>query len=82
LNPFRRKQSPNRVTYGKTETKIFAAEYLAAELLRSGRSKDHARVIALLEGGHLDMREFRQLIGRHGLADKWKTFARQFQLEE
>jgi hypothetical protein len=71
-----------RVTYGKTETKIFAAEYLAAELLRSGRRKDHARVIALLEGGHLDMREFRQLIGRHGLADKWKTFARQFQLEE
>ena len=70
------------VTFGKTETKIFAPEYLAAELLRSGRRKDHARVIALLEGNHVDMRKFRELITRHGLADKWKTFAMQFQLEE
>ena len=70
------------VTYGKTETKIFAAEYLAAELLRSGRRKDHARVIDLLEGDHVDMEIFRELISRHGLMDKWKVFAKQFQLEE
>lgn len=70
------------VTYGKTETKIFAPEYLAAELLRSGRRKDHARVIDLIEGNHVDMRIFRELVSRHGLADKWKTFAKQFQLEE
>jgi len=71
-----------RVTYGKTETKIFAPEYLAAELLRSGRRKDHARVIDLLEGHHVDMGKFREIVSRHGLAGKWKTFARQFQLEE
>jgi hypothetical protein len=71
-----------RVKYGETETKIFAPEYLAAELLRSGRRKDHARVIDLLEGNHVDMRRFREIVGRHGLADKWKTFARQFRLEE
>ncbi len=34
------------VPFGKTETKVFPPEYLAAELLRSGRRKDHARVIA------------------------------------
>ena len=71
-----------RVTYGKTETNIFAPEYLAAELLRSGRRKDHARVIDLLEGNHVDMRLFREIIKRHGLVDKWKTFAKQFELEE
>jgi hypothetical protein len=70
------------VTFGKTETKIFAPEYLAAELLRSGRRKDHARVIDLIEGNHVDMRLFRELVNRHGLAEQWKTFANQFQLEE
>lgn len=70
------------VTYGKTETKIFAPEYLAAELLRSGRRKDHARVIDLIEGNHVDMRILRELVSRHGLAGEWKMFAKQFQLEE
>lgn len=70
------------VTFGQTETKIFAPEYLAAELLRSGRRKDHVRVIDLLEGNHIDMKLFRDLISRHSLIDKWQKFARQFQLEE
>src|SRR5258706_15965131 len=38
-----------KVPFGQTGTKIFPSEYLAAELLRSGRRKDHARVIALIE---------------------------------
>lgn len=70
------------VTYGKTETNIFTAEYLAAELLRSGRRKDHARVIALLEGNHVDLKPFREIISRYGLTEKWKAFAKQFNLEE
>jgi hypothetical protein len=71
-----------RVTYGETETNIFTAEYLAAELLRSGRRKDHARVIALIEGKRVDMKALRDIISRHGLIDKWKKFAKQFDLEE
>jgi len=71
-----------RVTYGETETNIFTAEYLAAELLRSGRRKDHARVIALIEGKRVDMKVLRDIISRHGLSDKWKKFAKQFDLEE
>lgn len=70
------------VTYGKAETNIFTAEYLAAELLRSGRRKDHARVIALIESNCVDMKILRDIISRHGLSDKWKKFARQFDLEE
>ena len=71
-----------RVTYGTTETKIFGPEYLAAELLRSGRRKDHARVVALIEAKKVDMKLLRDIIDRHGLSDKWKTFAKQFSLEE
>jgi hypothetical protein len=71
-----------RVTYGETETNIFTADYLAAELLRSGRRKDHARVIALIEGNRVDMKLFRDIIVRHHLTDKWKKFARQFDLDE
>jgi hypothetical protein len=71
-----------RVTFGKTETNIFAAEYLAAELLRSGRGKDLVRVLALLEGNHVNMKEFREIIHRHGLTEKWKKFTKQFDLED
>jgi len=71
-----------RVTYGETETSIFTAEYLAAELLRSGRRKDHARVIALIEGNCVDMEILRDIIRRYRLTEKWKRFAKQFDLEE
>src|SRR5262249_4545464 len=67
-----------RVTFGETDTNIFTAEYLAAELLRSGRRKDHARVIALIEGNRVNMEMLRDIIGRHNLTDKWKKFAHQF----
>ena len=70
------------VPFGKTETRIFSPEYLAAELLRSGRRKDHARVIALIEAKKVNMNSLRDIIKRHNLADKWKVFARQFDLEE
>ena len=70
------------VPFGKTEAKIFSAEYLAAELLRSGRRKDHARVIALIEAKKVNMNSLRDIIKRHDLTDKWKAFARQFDLEE
>ena len=68
--------------YGATETRIFSAEYLAAELLRSGRPKDLMRVIALLESGKLDKDLFRDIIKRHGLNEKWVDFAKRFDQEE
>ena len=71
-----------RVTYGATETKIFTAEYLAAELLRSGRLKDKVRVMALIKGDDFDTNLFHEIVTKHGLADTWKKFALQFDLEE
>ena len=72
----------DRVAFAGVYTLIFSAEHLAAELLRSGRPKDHARVISLLESGQLDMTVFRDIISRHGLAETWKQFSSQYDLEE
>lgn len=71
-----------KVTYGETETMIFSPEYLAAELLRSGRPKDQLRVMALIEAEKLDTDLFRDIINRHGLNENWITFAKRFNLEE
>lgn len=68
------------VFYGETPTFIFSPEHLAAELLRSGRNKDHIRVIALLESGKMDLNLFRDIVHRHELAEKWKAFAERFDL--
>ena len=70
------------VAYGESYTLLFSAEHLAAELLRSGRPKDYARVVALIESEQVDMRVFRDIIRRHDLAEKWKEFAARFDLEE
>ena len=71
-----------RVTYGETHTFIFTREHLAAELLRSGRHKDHVRVIDLIESGQMDMSVFRDIIHRHDLSEKWKEFVTRFEPEE
>lgn len=71
-----------QVKYGETTTKLFSPEYLAAELLRSGRLKDQVRVAALIESGHLDMALFRDILNRHGLAEKWATFEKRFDVRE
>lgn len=74
--------SARRVTYGETPTLIFSPEHLAAEFLRSGRSKDQIRVIALIDSGKMDLNLFRDIIRRHGLEEKWIAFASRFDLEK
>lgn len=68
--------------YGKTKTLVFSAEHLAAELLRSGRPKDHARVINLIQSKQVDMALFRDIIRRHELIEEWKEFSLRYDLEE
>jgi hypothetical protein len=70
-----------RVPFGKSYTRVFSAEHLAAELLRSGRPKDYARVLALIELDQFDMAIFKQILTRHNLDEKWKAFAKRFDLE-
>jgi hypothetical protein len=72
----------NRVAFAGEYTSIFSCEHLAAELLRSGRLKDHTRVVALLESEQMDMEVFHDIIRRHGLAEKWKAFAVRYDWEQ
>jgi len=69
------------VMFGSTSTLIFSAEHLAAEFLRSARLKDNLRLVALLQSDIMDMKIFRDIIGRHGLTDKWKNFVGRHDLE-
>jgi len=74
--------SARTVKFGGTNTFVFSAEHLAAELLRSGRRKDNERVAALLESEQMDRHLFRDIITRHGLLDKWEKFAARYELEK
>ncbi len=67
-----------RVMFGGTPTLIFSIEHLAAELLRSGRMKDHVRVVALIESEQMDMDILRGIISRHRLIEKWDAFSARF----
>ena len=71
-----------RVVYGNTPTLIFSPEHLAAELLRSGRPKDHARVIGLIQSKQVDMGIFQDIVHRHDLDDQWEDFKFRYDLEE
>lgn len=71
----------DRVAFAGEYTSIFSSEHLAAELLRSGRLKDHTRVVALLESEQMDMEVFRDIIHRHGLTEKWQEFAIRYDRE-
>jgi len=72
----------DRVAFAGVYTSIFSAEHLAAELLRSGRLKDLTRVAALLKSEQMDMALFRDIVRRHGLAEKWKEFSSRYDFEE
>ncbi len=72
----------DRVAFAGEFTSIFSIEHLAAELLRSGRLKDHARVEALLESGQMDMDVYREIINRHGLGGNWTEFTVRYDWKE
>lgn len=72
----------NRVAFAGAYTFMFSAEHLGAELLRAGRLKDHARVMALLNSEQMNMEVFHDIIRRHGLMEKWKEFAVRYNWEQ
>ena len=61
-----------------TTAQVFTAEHLAAITLQTGRAKDKARLLQFLEAGVLEATRFQAVLSRHGLADAWKKFERQF----
>ncbi|MGA2353775.1 MAG: hypothetical protein ABSG02_04715 [Terriglobales bacterium] len=56
------------------ETRVMPAEHLVAISLRTGRAKDHARIVQFIEQGAVDRKRLRTLLERHGLLPKWTLF--------
>jgi hypothetical protein len=57
---------------------VFTAEHLAAIALQTGRAKDKARLLQFIESAALDAPRFQSILARHGLAEAWQKFERQF----
>jgi hypothetical protein len=58
--------------------RVLTAEYLAAVALQTGRPKDKARVLQFVEARALDRAIFEEMLERHRLTEKWRSFQRQF----
>jgi hypothetical protein len=59
-------------------TRVMTAEYLMAIALRTGRAKDHARLLMFVEAGAFDMGRLRGILGRHSLLETWAKFEQRF----
>lgn len=57
---------------GRTKTRVFRAEHLAAVLLQTGRRKDRERLSLLLEEARINMKSLRRILARYGLVGKWE----------
>ena len=56
------------------ETWVMRAEHLVAIALRTGRAKDHARILQFLEQNAVDRHKLDQVLARHALIPKWQLF--------
>jgi hypothetical protein len=59
-------------------TWVVSAEHLVAIALRTGRSKDHARILQFLEQEAVDHRKLESIIERSGLTAKWREFKHRY----
>jgi hypothetical protein len=59
-------------------TRVMSAEHLVAIALKTGRAKDHARVLQFLERKALDLEKLQSILGRHGLKSKWSIFSARY----
>ena len=60
------------------KTWVMRAEHLVAIALRTGRAKDHVRILQFLEQTVVDQHKLREVLARHGLLPKWDLFERKY----
>src|SRR5215475_9171369 len=60
------------------KTWVMTAEHLTAIALKTGRSKDYARILQFMEQGCLDRNKLESILGRHGLAERWQKFRQRY----
>jgi hypothetical protein len=59
-------------------TRVMSAEHLVAIALRTGRPKDHARIVQFVEQDAVDRKKLRGILERHGLISKWTKFESEY----
>ncbi len=64
----------SRRVVGSTPTHVMTAEHLIAIALKTGRAKDHGRIVLLLEEADIDHARLQEILSRHGLLDAWTRF--------
>ncbi len=60
--------------YEGVPTKVIRPEYLIALFLRAGRDKDFMKIRLLLEQSEIRREKLQEILGRHGLDEKWRMF--------
>lgn len=60
--------------YESTSTRVLRAEHLLAIALQTGRDKDRERVRLLREQAVLDTNYLGEVLARHGLGEKWRSW--------
>ena len=58
--------------------RVVDADHLAAIALNTGRAKDFARILALLDSGSATADSIAKIANQHGLHDKWQRFQSRF----
>jgi hypothetical protein len=66
------------VEVDETPTRVMTAEHLVAIALKTGRAKDHARIVEFLKQKAVNLARMKALLSKHGLTGKWQTFQRQY----
>jgi len=59
-------------------TWVMSAEHLVAIALRTGRSKDHNRILQFVDQDAVNLQKLRSIIERNGLTEKWREFERKY----
>jgi hypothetical protein len=59
-------------------TWVMTAEHLVAIALRTGRSKDHNRILQFVEQDAVDREKLQSILKQHGLESKWRQFERKY----
>jgi len=58
--------------------RVVKAIHLAVIALSVGRSKDHLRILSLIEAGAVQEEALRELAARHNLTSQWSVFKKRF----
>lgn len=55
-------------------TWVMSAEHLVAIALKTGRAKDHIRILQFIDQDAVDLPKLEELLERHALTAKWQQF--------